>query len=427
LGISLGWAALSASAAAVRPFAKQQLTPYFWSEGTAIGDLNRDGKADIVSGPFWYQGPEFKVQHPYRCATNTARIKKPDGTEQLVPGFKGALGTENDYSDAFITFVYDFNADQWPDIFVIGMPGEAIFWFENPGKAPPLGTDRFWVKHHVFDTLGNESPMFADLTGDGRPEVLGNAGGAFGYLAADWRAPAKPWTFHPISPKGNWGKYTHGVGCGDINGDGRADLIEQGGWWEQPPSLAGDPVWTVHPVALTPPAPDGGAAQMHAYDVNGDGLNDVITCLHPHHYGLVWHEQYRETGAIRFRRHLIMGTDTKDNPSGVRFSQPHAIELADINGDGLQDIITGKRFWAHGPDKDSEPNAPAVLYWFELARKSGGAVEFIPHLLDNDSGVGTQLAVRDTNGDGRPDIVTANKKGTHVFTQSSNGEKTPAK
>ena len=88
-----------------------------------------------------------------------------------------------------------------------------------------------------------------------------------------------------------------------------------------------------------------------------------------------------------------------------------------MDGDGLKDIITGKRYWAHGPKGDSEPGAPAVLYWFKLVRSKKDGVHYIPHQIDNDSGVGTQFTVGDLTGDGHPDVVTGNKKGGYVFIQ----------
>ena len=114
-----------------------------------------------------------------------------------------------------------------------------------------------------------------------------------------------------------------------------------------------------------------------------------------------------------------MGKEPKDNPYGVKFSQPHAIDLVDIDGDGLKDIVTGKRFWAHGPAGDVEPNAPAVVYWFKLTRHPDKSVSFVPHLVDDNSGVGTQVVAGDVNGDGRPDIVIGNKKGTFVLLQEA--------
>ena len=207
-------------------------------------------------------------------------------------------------------------------------------------------------------------------------------------------------------------KFTHGLGIGDVNGDGRMDILEKDGWWEQPKSLAGDPLWTRH---TFPFAPDTGSAQMHVYDVNGDGLNDVITSLAAHGYGLAWYEQKKgAAGEITFAQHIIMPKSGVPNEYGVSFSQLHAVDLADINGDGLKDIVTGKRFWAHGSQGDADPNGAAVLYWFELVRNQDKTVAFIPHLIDNNSGIGTQVLVGQVNGDKLPDIVVGNKRGTFV-------------
>ncbi|MCG8651539.1 MAG: FG-GAP-like repeat-containing protein, partial [Pirellulales bacterium] len=154
-------------------------------------------------------------------------------------------------------------------------------------------------------------------------------------------------------------------------------------------------------------------------DVDGDGDNDVICCQNAHGYGLTWFEQTKDDdGGITFKKHVIMGSKPAENRYGVVFSQPHAMELVDINGDGLKDILTGKRYWAHGPRGDAEPNAPAVIYWFELQRGQTAAdVRWIPRLIDDDSGVGTEVNFADLNNDGAVDVVVGNKKGTFVHLQ----------
>src|SRR5204863_2204701 len=150
------------------------------------------------------------------------------------------------------------------------------------------------------------------------------------------------------------------------------------------------------------------------YDVNGDGLTDVITSLAAHGYGLAWYEQVKTDAGIGFREHVFVNQTRKDNKYGVVFSELHAIDLVDMDGDGLKDIVTGKRYWSHGRTGDPDRNDKAVLYWFKLARGPDKSVDFIPYLIDDNSGVGTQVVASDINGDGLPDVIVGNKKGTFV-------------
>lgn len=406
LGLGVGWV-ISADAVPVLSFQRMELAKHFWSEGAAVGDFNRDGKPDVVSGPYWYEGPDYTKRHEIYAPTQTFKRTAETGSEEVIPGFEGGLGFKNTYSDNFFAFTRDMNGDGWVDVMVYGFPGKEAIWYENPA-----GGSGHWKRHVVFDQVDNESPAFADVDGDGIPEIVCTRAGFLGYAKMDKADASKAWVFHPVSPQGKWGKFTHGLGVGDVNGDGRMDLLEGGGWWEQPASLEGDPEWKKHPLPL------GQGAQYYVDDVNGDGLPDIVGSVAAHGYGLAWWEQYRGAdGARSFRKHLIMGDKEADNRFGVKFSQLHALELVDMNGDGLKDIVVGKRFWAHGRTGDPEPNAPAVVYWFELVRAEGG-VRFIPHLIDDNSGVGTQVTVADTNGDGLLDVVVGNKKGVFVHRQA---------
>jgi hypothetical protein len=398
------WATHMVLAEELHTFKRIQLSDQFWSEGANFGDLNNDGVNDIISGPWWWEGPDFAKRHEYYSATTTFQLKLGPMTSVSVPGFEGTLGKENRYSDNFFAWVYDFNKDGWNDILIVGFPGRETSWFENPRR-----TNVHWVRHTIFDRTDNESPTFADLTGDGRPELVCITRGQYGYAEPDWRDPSKPWRFRAISPNNKYGHFTHGLGIGDVNGDTRLDVLEKNGWWEQPASLAGDPVWRFHEQPM-----GSGGSQMYAYDVNGDGFNDIITALAAHEFGLAWYEQYREGVGIKFREHIIMGKEPHDNKYGVRFSEIHAIDLVDMDGDGIKDLVTGKRFWSHGRTGDPDRNDAAVLYWFKLARGADKRVDFIPYLIDAESGVGTQVVAGDINGDGRPDIVVGNKKGTFV-------------
>ena len=368
-------------------FTKRKLDSFFYAEGAAIADFTGDGRPDVAAGPRVFIGPDFQKSRVYRS---------PHAFDRLS------------YSNNFLTFTDDFNNDGRPDILVIGWPGKEAFWFENPGEKVPSD----WVQHLAYFNVDSESPGFADLNGDGRAEIVAGSGGRLGYMQRDSKDATAAWTFHPITPPGKWQRYTHGIGLGDVNGDGRLDFLEANGWWEQPASLAKDPVWTFHAQAFGP-----GGAQMYAYDVNGDGVNDVVTSIAAHGYGLSWFEQKRAaSGESSWIEHAVTSRKAEEKLGDVQFSQPHAVMLVDMDGDGLKDIVTGKRHWAHGDKGDPEPNAPAVLYWFKLARGSAG-VTFTPHLIDNDSGVGCQFPIADLDGNGKPDIAIANKKGVFVFTQ----------
>ena len=367
-------------------FKRLVLSEQFFSEGACFADLDGDGHRDIISGPYWYAGPDFRKRQAYAPAAPL--------------DIRG-------YSDFFFSFAYDFNGDSRVDILAVGMPGQVAHWYENPGRSKD-----YWKKHAALDDVGNESPQFSDLTGDGRPELVCCRGGAFGYAEPDPGRPTAAWKFTPVTPARGYGGFTHGLGIGDVDGDGRLDLLETNGWWRQE-GKKGE-LFRFHPVRFA----RSGGAQMFAYDFDGDGDNDVLSVQNAHGYGLSWFEQVLDPdGKRRFEGNSIITSRPADSPYGLSISQMHAVALVDVDGDGVRDIVTGKRFWAHAGGDPGSQQLP-VLYWFKTVRSRSGT-SFEPWLIDDRSGPGTQLVTGDISGNGLPDILVGSKMGTYLMLHES--------
>ena len=357
-------------------FRKQVLTSDFIAESATAADVNKDGKPDILAGAYWFEAPDWE---PHEIATPQK------------------FSAKDNYSNAFLNFASDVNQDGWVDLIRIDWPGRAAVWYENNKNKPD-----HWREYVLYQSVGNESPAFTDVDGDGRMDIICN----------DSKEKKVIWLQSPVTPGDTLWKrfiisndtllathmYTHGLGFADINGDSKKDVLIKEGWWQSPADPR-QPDWIFHKADF-----GQDCSQMYVYDVDGDKDMDVISSS-AHNYGIWWHEQVKENdGSINWKEHLI-------NKS---FSQTHGLAMEDINGDGQPDLITGKRYFAHNGNDPGEFE-PAVVYWFEF--KPGKNPQWIPHLIDDNSGAGLHIVVKDMNGDGKPDIVTGNKKGIFYFEQ----------
>jgi len=339
----------------------------FRSEGVAVADFNCDGRLNIATGNILYSGPDWRP----RPMLSSPKEYNPEG-----------------YSEEFLCFAEELDGDGWTDLIVVGFPGAKTRWLRNPGRSGEP-----WKEYTAVEKTGNESPDWIDVDKDGNKELLfvSEEGTAFARPGAD---PTKLWPIRIIAGTKD-PRPGHGLGTGDINGDGRDDVLCPEGFWEAPADAASGP-WVFHKAKLGFEAP----AQMVVLDVDGDADSDVVSSG-AHRYGLWWYEQTKEGWTPHEIDHTI--------------SQLHALHLADLNRDGLPDLVTGKRFWAHREGDDGIDDA-AIVCWFEL-RREGGQPSWTRHDIDSDSGVGLHFQIIDLDGDGLLDIVTSNKKGVYLFLQ----------
>lgn len=361
-------------------FHAQQLTVDN-NEGCAVADFDKDGHPDISAGEFWYPGPDFKEKKPLRKLD----VQKPD-----------YLTNNGEHA-------WDVNGDGWPDIISSTFMDGEICWYENPG-AEGLKRGDLWKKHVLIQTnlLQNEWTDFRDLDGDGVPELIVNSWNESNpmmvYKLAKNEAGEpilKPWMIH------EGGKFTngHGIGFGDINGDGLEDIIYGNGWYERPKKDATTQQWTQHQDWNFPHA----SCPMIVVDLNGDGRNDIIWGQ-GHNYGLWWEERRDDNkdGSTNWRHHLI----------DDRFSQPHFLLWEDIDNDGEPELITGRRFKAHSGNDPGDAD-PGALYYFKWDKAQQKFQKFT--IVENGPGIGLQIRLADLNGDGRKDIVVAGKSGTYIL------------
>jgi hypothetical protein len=381
-------------------FKVQRIADFYYSWGADAADFNKDGQMDVISGPYIYFGPQFTSY------------------KEIYPAI--AVGPSKEFTSINHQFTYDVNQDGWPDV-ITGWTAPVVY-------LNPKNESRRWESYRPIPGTQSETTLFTDIDKDGKPELIYASQGQFKYSKPE--ANSKTWTEYNVSERG----YTtaHGIGTGDINGDGRVDLLGANGWWEQPATLNKEITWKYHPVAFGrygSRANNGGACLMAVYDANGDGLNDVVANLNAHGFGLAWFEQKRDaSGNISFVRHMISDDFSKKSVGAVTFSQGHGATFADIDKDGVMDFIVGKRHFTHLDNlADPDSYGAPVLYWYRTVRNKNapGGAEFVPELIHNRSGAGSEITAVDLNKDGAVDLISATNRGTFIFWNTPGYKKVP--
>jgi hypothetical protein len=337
------------------------------AEGITTLDMNGDGRADILSGAYWYENPgpqggEWK-RHQYRT-----------------------VGIHEEFVSDCGEWTVDVNHDGAPDIVTTGWITNGVWWYENPRKPGVM-----WQKHLIADSYDTEGGWMADINGDGKPDLAVAHYRHQGILWIDFSG-AQPKVHHA----GGSEQDGHGIGIADIDGDGKPDLLTPTGWLRN--IDADKDQWEWHPEWKLGET----GFPIIAYDVNGDGKMDIIYGR-GHSYGLYWLEQQGDGASRRWVEHII----------DESFSQAHALALADIDGDGQPELLTGKRYRGHNGN-DPGSYDPIVVYYYKINRQTG---EFTRHTIsvNGAAGVGTQFIIADLDGDGDMDLATAGKSGAHFF------------
>ncbi len=340
-------------------------------ESAGVFDVDNDGVLDIVSGAYWYPGPKFDK----KCKI-------------------GDVPVIGEYYDDFSTIPMDVNGNGYTDFITGGFWGNNVRWRENPkgDRGKP------WDEHVIGECGNVETTRAWDVDGDGMLEIVPNTPGhpqkVFKLITDGEGRGTGKFSEHVVSEGG----LGHGLGFGDINGDGRGEIICLNGWLEPPEDPLGG-LWTMHEEFNL----GGGSVPILVADVNGNGLSDLIVGG-AHCYGLDWWEQRMEGGKRTWVKHPI-------DPEN---SQYHDMLWVDIDGDGQCELVTGKRYRAHcGHDVGAYD--PVGIYYFKWTGEgfSKQVIDYGP--IREATGCGIFFQVADMDGNGRLDVVAPGKDGLYLF------------
>lgn len=319
----------------------------------AVGDLNGDGRVDLIaggrrnSGLAWYEAPDWRKH---------------------VISKDGAFSTDGEVADV----------DGDGDNDVVCVMADRIAWLENPS----------WNEHAV-DTVRMHDVEVADFDGDGRLDLVARNQGAFG-------AKGDKLLFYRQEDGGTWTRRDvhipdgEGLALADLDRDGDQDVVVGRLWLENPGDVLRSS-WRKHECA---PGWDYTFLFVATGDLNGDGRTDVV--LAPSEkaggqYRISWFEAPADPRGGRWIEHVV-----EDPVESVH----HFIGTGDFDNDGRQDIATARMQQGKNPE-------------IAVYLNDGQGVRWTKYVVSPTSS--HSMRIVDADGDGRLDLYGADWKGSRTI------------
>jgi hypothetical protein len=330
--------------------------------GLAFGDMNGDGRVDILSGRYWYANPGGTME------TIWTQSAFPEGMHALL--------------------TLDVNGNSLPDVIAHKDEGDiALYWLEADGtSAQQWNAVRIGSVPRASHSLGAQGYRTAQLENSSMPQIVISSGQGILYFRIPENPGAGNWPRVHISSNPS----DEGFAVGDIDRDGFADIAATTGdskrveWYRNPGN--GSENWQAFHIGSFNEAlyPD----RTEVADLNNNGRLDIIVSEENGEASgaeVYWWEQPADPTQGNWDRRLV-----------ARQGTTNSMDTADINKDGYMDLILAE----HRGDR-------RLSLWLNKGSLPGGtAGEFAERVIS--TGKESHLGARtvDLNSDGHLDIVS---------------------